>query len=81
MACSTGCRTKDHASFAACMRSKRPATAGLGSQDRTAQQKWDRDLDAYRDARRQGIQPAATSRASVDRAVAISDATGTAYQG
>jgi hypothetical protein len=26
--------------------------------DADTQKKWDRDLDAYRDARRQGIQPA-----------------------
>jgi hypothetical protein len=48
--------------------------------DLTRQKKWDSDLDAYRDARRQGIQPAGTDRASVDRALAISNQTGTAYQ-
>ncbi|HKN44292.1 MAG TPA: hypothetical protein VJW23_10230 [Propionibacteriaceae bacterium] len=48
--------------------------------DYSAQKRWDRDLDAYKDARAQGIQPSGTSRPQVEAALAISNTTGTAYQ-
>jgi len=41
--------------------------------------KWDGELQAYRDARRQGIQPAGTSARSVEDAVRASDNLGSAY--
>lgn len=42
--------------------------------------KWDKELQAYRDARAQGIQPAGTSMKQVRDAVEISNKTGKAYQ-
>ena len=81
--CTTGCRTKDHASYADCLKAKSLRVAYCNSasgQDATAQKAWDKNLDAYREARKQGIQPSSTQRDAVDRAVAISDATGTAFQ-
>jgi hypothetical protein len=47
--------------------------------DYTQQKKWDRDLAAYKDARAQGIQPSSTDRAAVNRAVAISNESGKAW--
>lgn len=47
--------------------------------DATGQKRWERDLDAYADARRQGIQPETTQRAAVDQAVRFSDQAGMAY--
>jgi hypothetical protein len=41
--------------------------------------KWDKELQAYRDARAQGIQPAGTSMKKVEEAIKISDKTGKAY--
>lgn len=41
--------------------------------------KWDKELQAYRDARAQGIQPAGTSMKKIEEAVKISDKTGKAY--
>jgi hypothetical protein len=41
--------------------------------------KWDKELQAYRDARAQGIQPAGTSMTKVQEAVKISNETGKAY--
>ena len=82
MACTTGCPTQDHASYSECLRSKSLRVAYCNSasgKDYTDQKAWDRNLDAYRAARRQGIQPAGTSRASVDRAVRISNETGKAW--
>jgi hypothetical protein len=42
--------------------------------------KWDKELQAYRDARAQGIQPAGTSTKKIQEAVEISNKTGKAYQ-
>lgn len=81
--CTTGCPTQACESYAACLRQKAPRVAYCNSAngfDATTQKKWDRDLAAYKDARNQGIQPSSTKRDAVQRAVAISDATGTAYQ-
>lgn len=83
MACRTGCVTKSHESYAACLRDAAPRVAyanSAGGWDLTTQKKWDRDLDAYRAARAEGLQPSGTSRAQVDAARAISDRSGAAYQ-
>lgn len=82
MACRTGCRTKDHASYDACLKDAGVRTylaspsKGL---DGTTQKRWDADLSAYRDARKQGIQPDGTTRGKVEQAVKASDAAGAAY--
>lgn len=83
MACTTGCATKDHASYADCLRSKRSRVAycnTAGGQDYTAQKKWDRELEAYRDAKAEGLQPSGTKMHQITAAKAIADATGTAYK-
>ena len=83
MACTSGCKTRDHASYSECLKDKAPRVAycnSAGGMDFTAQRQWDRDLDAYKDARRQGIQPATTKRKDVDAAVHMSNKTGAPYQ-
>lgn len=80
--CTTGCPTQDCVSYAACLKQKAPKVAycnSAGGFDFTAQKTWDRDLAAYSDARAQGIQPASTDRAAVNRAVAISNESGKAW--
>lgn len=82
MACTAGCPAKDCPSYAACLRGKGARVAYCSSatgRDYTQQKTWDRDLAAYKEARNEGIQPSSTDRAAVDRAIAISDKTGTAY--
>lgn len=80
--CSTGCPYGDCPSYGFCMRRKsvKPtwATAEL---NKTKETRWENDLAAYRDARRQGIEPATTQRRDVDKAVRISNETGTAFKG
>lgn len=82
MACRSGCRTKDHASYDACLKAANVRTylaspsKGL---DGTAQKKWDAELHAYREARRQGIQPDGTTARKVEQAVRLSDQAGAAY--
>ena len=41
--------------------------------------KWDNELDLYRKARAQGIQPDGTSTAQIQKAMDVSDKTGHAY--
>lgn len=43
--------------------------------------KWDRELESFRDAKRQGINPHGTTQAKIDEAVRISNETGVAYGG
>ncbi len=79
--CSAGCRTLDHRTWGECIREKNAliAESGVGGGDCSAQKKWDRELEAYRDARRQGIQPEGTSMAHIHQALDASDRAGAAY--
>lgn len=43
------------------------------------QKKWDKELSAYRDARKQGIQPGATTTKAIQEAITASENLGTAY--
>ena len=43
------------------------------------QKKWDKELDMYRSARKQGIQPEGTTTAKIRKALDVSDKTGHAY--
>ena len=52
---------------------------GSGKGDRTAQKKWDAELDAYKDARRQGVQPASTKMPDIRAAMKASEIVGRAY--
>ena len=66
--CRTGCPTQDHVSWAACARDSGIRVAYCDSangRDLTAQKNWDRELDAYGAARKQGIQPATTRNTTV----------------
>lgn len=81
--CSTGCLTKNHASYGECLAAKSfkigYCKSHLGH-DRTRQRKWDSDLAAYRQARSEGMQPRSTQRSDVEAAKVISDTTGKAFQ-
>lgn len=83
MSCASSCTTKDHESYGACLRSKNLAATGLESTApsfaRDRQKAWDSELNLYEKARKEGIQPETTSRKDIERAIAISDHTGTAY--
>lgn len=54
-------------------------TGDANSQKSMSNKKWHGELDAYRAARAQGIQPAGTSMAHIKAAVEASNITGTAY--
>lgn len=52
---------------------------GKGDQDATAQKAWDRELDMYQSAVRQGIQPETTKAAGIRAALDWSEKNGTPY--
>lgn len=82
--CRSGCKTKDHASWVECAQAANIRVAYANSangQDYTAQRKVDKELDSYRSARAEGIQPAGTRMAQVEQARRISDSAGVAFQG
>lgn len=76
--CSSACLTKDHRTFGECMRSKN-LQLNPNLSDTGASKAWDGELQAYRDARAQGIQPAGTTKQKVQEAVEISNRTGKAF--
>ena len=83
MACRTGCVEQNHESYAACLRAAGTKVAycnSAGGYDYTKQKAWDSELDLYRAARAEGIQPASTQRRDIEAAIRASDATNTAFQ-
>lgn len=82
MACSTGCPTQNHTSYGECMRSKRQmvgfARSAYGA-DKTRDNLWNRELDMYAAARRQGIEPDGTGMAKIEFALKQSEEHGMAY--
>lgn len=65
--------------FACRAKTLKIAYCGIGGGDATTQKKWDRNLDAYRAAKAQGIQPKSTRASAIEAAVRQSDKTGTAF--
>lgn len=78
MACSSACKTQDHASYGECMRSKNLRVADVGYV--AAAKKHHKELTAYEAARRQGVQPQSTRAKHIEQAMRASDKTGTAYR-
>ena len=83
MACTSSCPTKDHESWGACVKAKNLKTAycqDWKGADATRQKKADKSLDAYQQARKEGMQPKTTQVRDVQHAIQQSDKTGTAYK-
>jgi len=66
--------TKDHSSYAECLRSKSPgvATTDTRKGDYAHRSKWTQEIKEYRDARRQGIQPKTSNLKDIREAVSVS---------
>lgn len=69
--CRSACPTQDHATWGECARSARLQIGDLGS---GVKRYTDARLNAYADARRQGLQPAGTHLSQIQRAVREADA-------
>lgn len=80
--CRCSWTAEPHATFGACMRSKGIRIAYCQSakgRDFTAQKRWDKELDTYAAARKEGIQPDSTRLQAVEAAKEWSDREGVAY--
>lgn len=77
--CSSTCQTLNHLTFGECVRSK-GLQLNPNLSDTQASKAWDGELQAYRDAVGQGIQPAGTKMHQIRKAEEISQRTGVAYQ-
>lgn len=84
MSCTSACPTQDHQSWGECRRALGLAVTHCRSatnprHDYSASKRWNRELDMYAAARKQGIQPDTTKRRDVEQAIKASDKTGIAY--
>jgi hypothetical protein len=67
--CSAACLTKDHRTFGECMRSKNlKVSPAVNDTYATRQKAWDRELDGFESATRQGLNPTGTKQHHVDAA-------------
>jgi hypothetical protein len=74
--CRSGCKTQDHANWGECARA---ANISIGNEQVSNTLKSnEKELTAYRDARKLGIQPASTRMKDIQKAVRVSEATGRA---
>lgn len=82
MSCTSSCKTQDHKTYGECLRaqSQRIGYCGIGGGDASVQKRWDRDIDAFKSAVKQGIHPKTSQRPDVDAAVRASNETGSAYR-
>lgn len=73
--CRSGCKTQDHASYAACCRAAAPVTKN-STQSTDALYRREAvnatEINEYKAARAQGIQPATTQLKDIREAVAVS---------
>jgi hypothetical protein len=80
--CRTGCKEKNHETYIECLRDSNlhvnTGDAGRAQSSMTAK-KWDKELDAYKAARAEGIQPAGTTMRAINEARDASDRLGAAY--
>ena len=75
MSCRSGCKTKDHGSYAECLRAANVTTRVVSENSVRTQS----DLDAYKSARANGIQPESTAASKVADAERASRLLGRAY--
>jgi hypothetical protein len=76
--CSTGCRTKDHPNFGACIRAKGLLVSGADAH--AYNQNMVNDITRYREARAGGLQPKSIFGKDVDFANRMTDKLGVPYR-
>lgn len=81
MSCREGCRSKDHASYAECLRSANVQVNGVvNSPNQSMFETTKRDLAAYAAAKAEGISPMGTSASAVADARAATKMLGRPYE-
>lgn len=82
MPCRSGCKTQDHDSWGDCLRAAQVRTYHVAVSrgfDATTQKKWDRELDGFAAATKEGIKPDGTKWKHIDQARKLSDKVGARY--
>lgn len=73
--CSATCPTKNHMTFGECMRAKAlKLSPRISDSYGTKQKAWDKELDSYESAVRQGVHPEGTTQAKIDKAMRKAEA-------
>lgn len=68
--CSSSCKTQDHKTWGECVRSKGlQLSPAVNDSYSSRQRAWDRELDNYESATRQGLSPAGTKQKHIDAAI------------
>jgi hypothetical protein len=75
--CRSGCKTQDHDSYSDCLQAANFGFAGCFP----TRQHWDKEVNSYYDAVRQGIEPRSTRQPDIDAAVKLSNEAGKAFDG
>jgi len=72
--CSASCATQDHRTFGECLRAKNlQLSPHVNDQYATRQTAWDSELDHYKKAVDNGLDPVSTKRKAVDAAIKEAD--------
>lgn len=80
MACRTGCPTQDHGSWAECAKASNiSVTAIINSPKQGMFEQTKRELSAYQELRRDGIQPEGTTMDKIQAARQATERLGRAY--
>lgn len=73
--CSTSCPTQDHSTWGECIRAKGlQVSPAINDTYSTRQRGWDRELNNFESATRQGLSPAGTKQHHIDAAMKEADA-------
>lgn|SRR5210317_1862655 len=80
MNCREGCKTKNHSSYAECLRDANPTVSAVtNSPLQNMYEKTKTDLNSFNEARQHGITPGGTTKEKVDEAKAASKLLGRPY--
>ena len=83
--CTSSCKTKDHESYADCLKQNSPMFAGCfptrQGWDKDREKKDNKELDAYYSAVKQGVEPRSTKMKDIKAALDISNQAGKAFDG
>ena len=81
MTCASSCNTKDHPTYGECLRSQELGTLYIVSNVSATEAKaFDAEIQAYRSAVRQGVEPDGSRMPQIQEAMRISNETGVPYK-
>lgn len=83
--CRSGCKTQDHESYSDCLQEANFGFTGCfptrRGWDKDKEKTWDKELDSYYSAVRQGVEPISTKKKDIDAAMMLSNEAGKAFDG